>query len=84
MSYHSDEIDATYTITLKGDKIVLARKNVDGEAPLVTQFADAFSAAGIGSIRFSRGARHKVTGFQLSTGRVRNLRSINCPHFLLI
>lgn len=77
-SYHSNEIDATYTITLSGDQLKLARKNVDGETPMVTQFADAFSAAGTGSFRFLRKPDGKVTGFLLSTGRVRNL------HFLRV
>ena len=73
-SYHSQEIDATYTFALQDDNLVLRRKNVDGDTPLVVQFADAFSAAGTGSIRFTRNAQQQVSGFLLSTGRVRNLR----------
>jgi len=73
-AYYSDEIDATYKISLQGDKLVLQRKNVDGETPLLAQFADAFSAAGTGSIRFTRNGQNRVTGFLLSTGRVRRLR----------
>lgn len=73
-TYYSHEIDATYNITLQGDKLVLQRKNVDGVTPLLAQFADAFSAAGTGSIRFTRNGQNHVTGFLLSTGRVRRLR----------
>ena len=72
-TFYSSEIDATYTLALKGDQLVLRRKNVDGETPLVTQFADGFSAVGTGSIQFTRNARNQVSGFLLSTGRVRKL-----------
>ena len=73
-TFYSSEIDATFTLALRDDQLVLRRKNVDGETPLVVQFADAFSAAGTGGIRFTRNAKHEVTGFLLTTGRVRNLR----------
>jgi CubicO group peptidase (beta-lactamase class C family) len=73
-TFYSSEIDATYTLALQGDQLVLRRKNVDGDTPLVVQFADAFSAAGTGSIRFTRNAKRELTGFLLSTGRVRNLQ----------
>jgi len=73
-TFYSSEIDATYTLALRDDRLVLRRKNVDGETPLVVQFADAFSAAGTGGIRFTRDVKHQVTGFLLTTGRVRNLR----------
>lgn len=73
-TFYSAEIEATYTITLKDDKLVLRRKNVDGETTLAGQFADAFSVPGTGSLRFSRDAQNQVNGFLLSTGRVRNLR----------
>jgi Beta-lactamase len=73
-TYYSSEIDATYSISLQGEKLVLRRKNVDGVTPLLGQFSDAFSAAGTGSIRFTRNTQNHVTGFLLSTGRVRRLR----------
>lgn len=73
-TYYSNEIDATYNINLQGEKLLLRRKNVDGETPLLGQFADTFSAAGTGSIKFIRDRQERVTGFLLSTGRVRGLR----------
>ena len=75
-TFYSEEIEATHTISLKGDKLVLLRKNVDGETALVGQFADAFSAAGTGGIRFTRDEQNRVNGFLLTTGRVRNLRFV--------
>ena len=73
-TFYSTEIEATYTLALKGGQLVLRRKNVDGDTPLVTQFTDGFSAVGTGSIQFTRNAKHQVSGFLLSTGRVRKLR----------
>ena len=73
-TYYSSEIEATYNISLQGDDLMLQRKNVDGVTPLLAQFADAFSAVGTGSIRFTRNAQNQVTGFLLNTGRVRRLR----------
>jgi len=75
-TYYSSEIDATYSISLQGENLVLRRKNVDGVTPLLGQFADAFSGVGTGSIRFTRNAQKRVTGFLLSTGRVRRLRFV--------
>jgi CubicO group peptidase (beta-lactamase class C family) len=73
-TYYSSEIDATYNILLQGDKLAVRRKNVDGETPMLGQFADTFSAAGTGNIRFTRNRDNQVTGFLLNTGRVRKLR----------
>lgn len=73
-AYYSDEIEATYNILLQGEKLVLRRKNVDGETPLNAQFADTFFAAGTGGIKFTRDMQKHVTGFLLNTGRVRRLR----------
>jgi CubicO group peptidase (beta-lactamase class C family) len=75
-TFYSAEIEATYDISLKGDQLVLRRKNVDGETTLVSQFADAFSAAGTGAIHFTRDDQNHVNGFLLTTGRVRNLRFV--------
>lgn len=73
-TYYSREIDATYIINLQGDKLLLQRKNVDEDAPLLAQFADSFSAVGTGNIQFTRDAQNHVTGFRVSTNRVRKLR----------
>ncbi len=71
-AYYSN--DAIYDVVLQGEKLALRRKNVDGETPMLVQFADAFSAVGTGSIRFTRNGKNRVTGFLLDTGRVRRLR----------
>ena len=71
--YYSEEIDATYTISLQGDQLILQRKNVD-DAPLQVLFADTFSSVGSGTLAFTRDGGNLITGFLVSTGRVRNLR----------
>jgi len=72
-TYFSEEIDATYTVSLAGDKLVLRRKNVD-DAPLQLLFADTFLSVGSGTLNFKRDPQNHVTGFVVNTGRVRNLR----------
>jgi len=72
-TYYSEEIDATYTIFLQGDKLVLRRKNVD-DAPLQLLFADTFSSVGSGALSFTRYKQNHISGFLVNTGRVRNLR----------
>ena len=72
--YRSDEIDATYDILLRSEKLTLRRDNVDGETSLLIQYANVFSAVGTGTLRFTRDHQNNVTGFLLSTGRVRSLR----------
>jgi hypothetical protein len=72
-TYFSEEIDATYTVSLAGDKLVLRRKNVD-DAPLQLLFADTFSSVGSGTLNFKRDPQDHITGFVVNTGRVRNLR----------
>ncbi len=72
-TYYSEEIDATYTISLQGDKLILRRKNVD-DAPLQLLFADTFSSVGSGTLSFTRDKQNHISGFLVNTGRVRNLR----------
>jgi CubicO group peptidase (beta-lactamase class C family) len=72
-TYYSEEIDATYTISLQANKLVLRRKNVD-EAPLQLLFADTFSSVGSGTLSFTRNNQNQISGFLVSTGRVRKLR----------
>ena len=71
--YHSDEIEATYTVTLSGDKLMLTRTGLDTDTPLTLQFAETFFAPGTGTLRFTRN-KDRISGFSLSTGRVRALR----------
>lgn len=75
-NYYSDEIDSTYKIALKDDKIVLMRKKAD-PTTLQPIFRDAFSTFSIlGTIRFTRDAQHRVNGFTLHAGRIRSFKFV--------
>ena len=71
--YYSDELDANYTLSIAGNKLV-ARKKVGDELILSPQFADVFGNSDKGiSIKFSRGQNGRVTGFLLNTSRIKRL-----------
>ena len=71
--YYSEELDATYTLSLVGNKL-MARKKVGDELILSPQFADVFGNSDRSiSIRFSRGQNGLVTGFLLNTSRMKGL-----------
>ncbi len=75
-NYYSDEIDSTYKVTLKEDKLVLTRKKADATI-LQPLFRDAFATISIlGTIRFTRDAQNRVNGFTLSAGRIRNFKFV--------
>ena len=71
--YYSEELDANYTLSIAGNKLV-ARKKVGDELILSPQFADVFGNSDRGiSIRFSREPNGRVTGFLLNTSRIKGL-----------
>jgi len=70
--YRSDEIDPLYELRLEGSGLVLHRlKNKPDPLHPVAQ--DLFVGS-VGTIRFTRGAQGEVSGFLLSTGRIRNFQ----------
>jgi CubicO group peptidase (beta-lactamase class C family) len=72
--YSSDEIDPLYRIKVEDGALVLHRlKNRPDKLMPVT--AELFIGS-IGTLRFSRDAKNKVSGFKLSTGRIQNLRFV--------
>jgi hypothetical protein len=70
--YISEEIEPVYEIKLEQGRLVLHRlKNKpDALRPIMRNLF----AGSIGSIRFTRNAQANISGFMLSTGRVRNFR----------
>lgn len=72
-TYTSDELDVKLVVAAKGDKLVLRRRPAD-EIELRPAYADDFAAQGLGSIRFSRDASGRVTGFAIFAGRVIDVR----------
>ena len=75
-NYYSDEIDSTYKIALKDDKLVLTRKKAD-PTTLQPLFRDAFSTFSIlGTVRFTRDAQQRVNGLTLHAGRIRSFKFV--------
>jgi beta-lactamase family protein len=71
--YYSEELDTRYTVILKDDKLVIRRKKLEDTA-LNSTFTDAFSNPDFGGLRFIRDSAKRVSGFEFSAGRVRNLQ----------
>jgi hypothetical protein len=80
--YYSDELCTTYTLIVRDDQLVAEhRKNEDTiwhrtneDTILRPEEKDTFSARSFGLVQFTRNDEGAVTGFQSSSGRVRNLR----------
>ncbi len=71
-SYVSDEIDPVYRMIVQDGKLVLTRLKHKPDS-LEPRIRDVFSGE-IGTIRFTRDSNHRVSGFLLNTGRIRNFR----------
>lgn len=70
--YSSEEIEPLYDIRLEKDNLVLhrLRNKPDTLHPVTLDFF----AGSIGSVRFTRNSAGRISGFTLSTGRIKNLR----------
>lgn len=71
-TYHSDEIDMTYTIAVEKDRLVVKFRPAQ-RLELTPVYPEAFEAR-TSVIRFTRDASGAVDGFQIYAGRVRHLR----------
>jgi CubicO group peptidase (beta-lactamase class C family) len=70
-TYYSDELDVRYRIERK-DSVLAVVMRRRGSMSLQPAFADGFTAPEVGTIRFTR-EKGKVTGFLVTSGRVRNV-----------
>lgn len=70
--YVSEEVDPVYQMIVQDGKLILKRLKHEPDA-LEPRMRDVFSGK-IGTIRFTRDSRHRVSGFLISTGRIRNFR----------
>jgi CubicO group peptidase (beta-lactamase class C family) len=73
-NYYSPELDIGYKVGFREDQLVLSRRKY-GKTTMLTTIPDGFSADGI-NIFFSRDKENNITGFRISSGRIRNLRFI--------
>ena len=71
-SYVSQEIEPIYRMVVQGGKLMLTRLK-HKPAQLEPTILDVFTAE-IGTIRFTRDSSHRVSGFVLNSGRIRNFR----------
>ncbi|HZS04447.1 MAG TPA: serine hydrolase domain-containing protein [Blastocatellia bacterium] len=75
-NYYSDELDATYRVALKDDRLVVMRRKYN-PTPLAPVFRDGFTTLSIlGHVRFTRDEGQRVNGFIISAGRIRGLRFV--------
>jgi CubicO group peptidase (beta-lactamase class C family) len=70
--YHGVEIEPAYRIELADGRLYLRRLKV-AQVTLEPLTRDVFRGSS-GTLRFARDAKGRVTGFTLSSGRVRNFR----------
>lgn len=77
-TYASDELDATYRLALKGERLVLSIRGAS-ERELKPTFRDGFVTPEGVQLEFRRDARGKITGFSVQAGRVRNIGFARLP-----
>lgn len=71
-SYVSQEIEPIYRMVVQDGRLALTRLK-HKPAQLEPTILDVFRAE-IGTIRFTRDSSHRVSGFVLNSGRIRNFR----------
>jgi hypothetical protein len=71
-NYYSQELQTLYQLFLHDGKLFLRLKN-NPDAELVPVLNDLFRVEGK-DLAFSRSSQRQITGFVLSSGRIRNLR----------
>lgn len=73
--YYSDEIDTAYDLFVRGDTLVAVSRR-GAEYPLEPLSIDVFQGRGMGTLRFERDSKRRVTGVRVTTGRVRRLKFV--------
>ncbi len=72
-TYASDEAETVLEVALNGNALVVKRRP-DTTLVLRPAYKDAFSAAGLGLVRFRRDATGKVTALSVGADRVWDMR----------
>jgi CubicO group peptidase (beta-lactamase class C family) len=73
-NYYSPDLQALYQLFLHDGKLFLRLKN-NPDAEVVPVLKDLFRVEGK-NLAFSRNSQRQITGFVLSSGRIRNLRFV--------
>jgi hypothetical protein len=73
--YYSPELGTTYTLAVKDGKVVAQHRRHD-DISLTELDGDLFSSNRwfFQTVQFTRDSEKRITGFRLTSGRVRNLR----------
>lgn len=71
--YRSPELDVDWTIAVVGDSSLSLLRRRTPDQRLTPVYADGFTS-GAGNIRFTRDQSGHVTGFLLTSGRIRHVR----------
>jgi CubicO group peptidase (beta-lactamase class C family) len=71
--YYSDEIDATFTVTVKDGQLMVQRETDSAPALLQPVSADQFRLGGM-TLRFAHGTDGTVDALVVDAGRVRGIR----------
>lgn len=77
-NYYSEELDASYTVSLENDKLVVINKS-GPKRPLLPTFRDGFTLLSGARFEFSRDAQGRVASLVVQAGRTRNLRFVRRP-----
>jgi len=70
--YVSEEIDPVYRLRVEGDKLTLLRLKNKPDS-LRSAARDVFTGQ-LGTLRFTRDANHRISGFVLDAGRIQGFR----------
>ncbi|MGH9940540.1 MAG: serine hydrolase domain-containing protein, partial [Blastocatellia bacterium] len=71
--YYGEEIDSVYKLAVQDGKLTMRRKKYR-PVEMTPVAKDVFTAAGSGSMRFTRDKQNRVTGLVFSRGRIKNFR----------
>jgi CubicO group peptidase (beta-lactamase class C family) len=71
--YRSTELDVEWTLAVVGDSSLSLSRRRTPDQRLTPTYADGFTG-GAGDIRFTRDQSGRVTGFLLTSGRIRHIR----------
>ena len=69
-SYRSEELDAVYVLAADSGRLVMRRGGMT--MPLRRPSGDVLTPSNL-TLRFTRDATHRITGFALDAGRVRGI-----------
>lgn len=73
-TYYSEELDTKFTVAVVEKNLTMKRRKF-GNSRMMIRDHDSFFVRG-NQIRFQRDKKNKISGFTLTTGRVRNLKFV--------